>query len=157
MILRMRTATVATALALAVVLTAVPAFAGGGGPSPGSLFITPEQVDTSSAGFDKTLKEKQVKTLQKSNDQWTLFFVAFLRKAAGAKQVQLVFYDTAVKEHEPTNAFPIDTQANAKILASSVSFSGDQGFKPGHTYNVMITRLTGGKEDVYAKSQVTLK
>jgi hypothetical protein len=155
MIPPMRTATVA--LALAVVCTAVPAFAGGGGPPAGSLFITPEQVDTTSAGFDKELKSKAVKTLDKTNDQWTLYFVAFLKKAAGAKQVQLVFYDTGVKEHEPTNAFPIDTQANAKILTSSVSFSGDQGFKAGHTYNVMITRLVGGKEDVYARSQVTLK
>src|SRR5262245_54344309 len=110
----MRTATFATSLLLTVVAATVPAYAGGGGPSPGSLFITPEQVDTSAAGFDKTIKAKAVHTLEKANDQWTLFFVAFLKKAAGAKQVQLVFYDTAVKEHEPTNAFPIDTQANAK-------------------------------------------
>jgi hypothetical protein len=153
----MRIATFATAAALTIVAATAPAYAGGGGPAPGSLIITPEQVDTGAAGFEKTIKSKNVHTLEKANDQWTVYFVAFLKKAAGAKQVQLVFYDTAVKEHEPTNAFPIDTQANAKILASSVAFSGDQGFKPGHTYNVMITRLVGGHEDVYAKSQVTLK
>jgi hypothetical protein len=153
----MRIATFATTLAFVLVAAAVPAHAGGSGPSPGSLFITPEQVDTSADGFDKTIKSKSVHTLEKANEQWTVYFVAFLKKAAGAKQVQLVFYDTAVKQHEPTNAFPINTQANAKILTSSVTFSGDQGFKPGHTYNVMITRLVGGHEDVYAKSQVTLK
>jgi hypothetical protein len=152
----MRIATVATSFAL-VVAAAASAAAGAGAPSPGSLFITPEQIDTSSAGFEKTLKSKQVHTLEKQGDQWTLYFVAFLKKAAGSKEVQLVFYDTAQKAHEPTNNFPIETQANAKILASSVTFTADQGFKPGHTYNVLITRLIGGHEDVYARSQVTLK
>ena len=40
---------------------------------------------------------------------------------------------------------------------SSVSFSADQGFKAGHKYNVMVTRLIGGHEDVYASSTITLK
>jgi hypothetical protein len=125
--------------------------------APGSLFITAEQVDTGNADFEKAAKQKQVHTLQKNGEQWTLYFLAFLKKAAGSKQVQLVFYDTADKKHEPTNAFPIDTQPTAKILTSSVSFSGDQGFKPGHKYNVLVTRLIGGKEDIYARSTITLK
>ena len=71
--------------------------------------------------------------------------------------MQLVFYDTAEKKHEPTNAFPIDTQPSAKVLTSSVSFSADEGFKSGHTYNVLVTRLVSGHEDVYARSTITLK
>jgi hypothetical protein len=153
----MRIATLAATVAFLVAAAAPSARAGAGAPAPGSLFITSDQVDTTNAEFEKTLKSKQVRTLEKSGDQWTLYFVAFLKKAAGSKQVQLVFYDAAVKAHEPTNNFPIDTQANAKILASSVSFNADQGFKVGHTYHVLITRLVGGKEDVYARSQVTLK
>ena len=57
--------------------------------------------------------------------------------------MQLVFYDEAEKAHEPTNAFPIETQPSAKILVSSVTFSADQDFKAGHKYNVMVTRLVG--------------
>ena len=150
----MRTVTVGLALAL-IAFAAVSARAGA--PAPGSLFITPEQVDTSNSDFEKSLKQKAVHSIEKSNDQWTLYFVAFLKKAPGAKEVQLVFYDTGVKGHEPTNNFPIQTQSSAKILTSSVSFGPDQGFKAGHTYHVLITRLIGGKEDVYARSEVTLK
>jgi hypothetical protein len=145
--------TVAQATVLAVVLMAGVARAG----APGSLFITAEQVDTSAGDFEHTLKKQATQTLESKNDQWTLYFVAFLKHAPGAPEVQLVFYDTAVKAHEPTNAFPIATQSSAKVLASSVSFGADQGFKPGHKYNVLITRLVHGKEDIYAHSTLTLK
>ena len=121
------------------------------------MVLTSEQVDANDANFEKDAKSKQVTSLTKSGDQWTLYFLAFLKKAAGSKEVQLVFYDAAEKKHEPTNAFPIETVPNAKILVSSVNFSGDQGFKAGHKYNVMVTRLIGGHEEVYARTTVTLK
>jgi hypothetical protein len=125
--------------------------------SPGTMVLTAEQIDTAEGDFEKNAKQKQVSTLAKNGEQWTLYFLAFLKKAAGSKEVQLVFYDAAEKKHEPTNAFPIQTQPSAKILTSSVSFSADQGFKPGHKYTVLVTRLIGGHEDVYARSTITLK
>ncbi len=125
--------------------------------SPGTLVITAEKVDTDDADFERNAKKKQVSSLAKVGDQWTLYFLAFLKKAAGSKEVDLVFYDTAEKKHEPTNAFPIETQPSAKILVSSVNFNADQGFKAGHKYNVMVTRLIGGHEEVYARSTITLK
>ena len=121
------------------------------------MVLSAEQIDTSEADFEKNAKKKAITTLAKSGDQWTLYFLAYLKKAAGSKEVQLVFYDTAEKKHEPTNAFPIETQPNAKILTSSVNFNADQGFKAGHKYNVLVTRLIGGHEDVYARSTITLK
>jgi len=142
-----------TALVVIVLGLGVQARAG----TPGTMVLASEQIDTSGADFEKEAKKKQVTSLTKTGDQWTLHFLAFLKKAAGSKEVQLVFYDEAEKKHEPTNAFPIETQPNAKILVSSVSFSGDQGFKAGHKYNVMVTRLIGGHEDVYARSTITLK
>jgi hypothetical protein len=120
------------------------------------MVLTAEQVDTTSPDFEKAAIKKHVSHLEKRGEQWTLYFLAFLEKAAGSKEVQLVFYDTAEKKHEPTNAFPIETQADAKILTSSVSFSADQGFKPGHTYNVWVTRLIGGHEHIYARSTSTI-
>ena len=125
--------------------------------APGSMVLTSDQVDATDANFEKDAKAKQISSLAKSGDQWTLYFLAFLKKTAGSKEVQVVFYDTAEKKHEPTNAFPIETQPNAKILVSSVSFSPDQGFKAGHKYNVLVTRLIGGHEEVYARSTITLK
>jgi hypothetical protein len=125
--------------------------------APGTMVLTAEQVDTADADFEKNAKKKQVSSLSKSGDQWTLYFLAFLKKAAGSKQVDIVFYDTAEKKHEPTQAFPIETQPSAKILTSSVNFNADQGFKAGHKYNVLITRLIGGHEEVYARSTITLK
>jgi hypothetical protein len=144
-----------TVVATAVTLVISAGVAGAA--TPGSLFITAEQVNTSEADFEKDLKKQAVQELEKKGDQWTLYFVAFLKKSPGAPEVQLVFYDTAQKAHEPINAFPIATQASAKVLSSSVSFGTDQGFKPGHKYNVLITRLIKGKEDVYAHSTLTLK
>src|SRR5690349_17057367 len=73
----MRIVTVAAATLTLVLAVAVPALAAGGGPAPGSLIITPEQVDTSAAGFEKELKSKAVKSLEKNGDQWTIYFVAF--------------------------------------------------------------------------------
>jgi hypothetical protein len=142
-----------TSVVTMVLLTTVSAWAG----SPGSMLLTSEQVDTGGADFEKDAKKKQVSHLAKNGEQWTLYFLAFLKKAAGSKQVQLVFYDEANKKHEPVNAFPIDTQPSAKILTSSVTFSPDQGFKAGHKYNVLVTRLIGGHEEVYARSQISLK
>ncbi len=143
-----------TSLIALCLLASTAAFAG----APGSMVLTAEQVDTGNADFEKEAKKKQVSHLEKSGgDQWTLYFLAFLKKPAGSKQVQVVFYDQANKKHEPVNNFPIETQPTAKILASSVSFSADQGFKPGHKYNVLVTRLIGGHEEVYARSQIALK
>src|SRR5712692_4423607 len=99
--------------------------------TPGSLFITAEPVEPTS-GFEKELKSKARQVLEMKNDQWTLYFVAFLKKPPGVPDVELVFYDVADKEHDPTNHFGITTQPSAKILASNVSFGVDQGFKAGH-------------------------
>lgn len=149
----MRTRTIASALALAVVVLPLVAQAG----AAGSIVITAEPVDTSSGDFEHSLKKNATKQIAAKDGQWTINFVAFLKKAAGADEVNVVFYDVAEKSHEPTNAFPIQTKANAKVLVSSVAVSSDQNFKAGHTYNIMITRLVSGKEDVYARSQVSLK
>jgi hypothetical protein len=142
-----------TLLAAVILASGVTAFAG----ASGSMIITAEAIDTSGSDFEKDAKKKQVQSLPQRNEQWTLYFLAFLKKTAGSSEVQLVFYDTADKGHEPTNAFPIATQPKAKNLVSSVTFSVDQGFKMGHKYNVMVTRLVGGKEDIYARTTITLK
>jgi len=146
--------TVALAFTVLAVTTAfAPRARAGAG---GTMIITAEQIDTTGK-FEADAKKKAVKELRAQNEQWTLYFVAFLKKAAGSTEVNLVLYDKSDKSKEPTNAFPITTQANAKVLVSNVTFGADQGFKPGHTYEVRVTRLVCGKEDVYARTTLTLK
>ncbi|HZS36213.1 MAG TPA: hypothetical protein VFF06_05275 [Polyangia bacterium] len=141
------------AFALTVLaLSPSPARAG----ATGSMIITAEQIDTTGK-FEAEAKKKAVKVLKGSNDSWQLYFIAWLKHTPGTSELNLVFYDQADKAHDPVNAFPISTQANAKILVSNVSFGTDQGFKAGHTYDVMLARLVGGKEDVFARTTLTLK
>jgi hypothetical protein len=149
----MRITTVAVTLAASLVFVAAAPFAHA--EKSGTMVLSAEQIETTGADWEKSIKKTS--TLTVLNDQWTMYFVAYLKKAAGSPQVNVVFYDEAEKKHEPTNAFPIATQASAKILVSSVSFGSEQGFKAGHSYKVMITRLVAGKEDVYARATVTLK
>ena len=54
------------------------------------------------------------------------------------------------------NAFPIQTQPSAKILMSDVSVNPEAGIKPGK-YDVRITRLVNGKEEIFARTHVELK
>lgn len=124
----------------------------------GTIVITDHEVDTKSPTFEKDLKKAARDTLNKGVEGWNLFLVAYLKKSAGAEEVNLVFYDwDGKKAGEQINAFPIATSAKAEILASTVAVSAEQGFKAGNRYLVLITRLIGGKEEIYARTTVTLK
>lgn len=131
---------------------AAPAFA-----LPPGVYITDHEMDPKSPSFEKELKKAQKATIKKEGATWKLYFVAYLKKPAGAPEVNIVFYDVTSKQKEAPNAFPVSTQPNAKILMSNVELSEEQNFQPGHKYEVRITRLVNGKEDVYAASKVELK
>jgi hypothetical protein len=125
-------------------------------PPGGTLVITDAAMDPKSPTFEKDLKKATKTSLTKSGDGWHLYFVAYLKKAAGSAEVNIVFYDVTAKR-EQINAFPINTAPSAKILMSDIEITPEQGFKAGHKYEVRITRLVGGKEDVYAKATLDLK
>ena len=123
--------------------------------SPGTMIITAEPVEPGPT-FDAKLRKSAVKTLTAKDGQWSLFYVAYLKRAVGAPEVNVVFYD-AKDKGEPTSAFQITTQADARAVSGTLSFSKEQGFKAGHTYDVRVTRLIGGKEEVFARTALTLK
>ena len=125
-------------------------------PPGGSLFIMDHQIDVKKDGWEKDLKKATKAALAKEGDGWHVFFVAYLKKAPGAPDVNLVFYGVDGGKREEANAFPIGTQPTAKILMSDVTVTGESGMKPGK-YEVLITRLIDGKEEVYARSKVELK
>jgi hypothetical protein len=123
----------------------------------GTLVITDHQLDPKSKTLEQELNKAKKASLSKSGEGWHLYFVAYLKKAAGATEVNLVFYEMSGGKREQINAFPIKTQADAKILMSDAEISTEQGFKAGKKYQVLITRLIGGKEDVYARANLELR
>jgi len=126
--------------------------------APGTLVITREAVDTSQKDYEKTLKQNAIKSIAKSGELWSFSFVAFLSRSPGAAEVNLAFYDQAEKgAKEPVNHIELTTSPKAKIMASQVSFGDDTGLKAGHTYNVLLTRVVGGHEQVFARTTLTLK
>jgi hypothetical protein len=141
---------------LPVGLLLVAAEAGAGFPG-GTIVISNERVDTAAPDWEKLLKKRQKSELNKGVDGWSLFLVAYLNRSPGAEEVNLVFYEVTGKEREQVNHFPIATKPNAKIIASEVVLSTEQGFKAGGKYLVLITRLIDGKEVVYAKTNLALK
>src|SRR4051812_19681944 len=75
----------------------------------GMLVITDHAMDPKSKTFEKELMKAQKTALNRSGDVWHLYFVGYLKKAAGAAEVNLVFYDITGGKHEQVNAFPIGT------------------------------------------------
>lgn len=142
------------ALIAAVVLVSGVAVAA---PS-GTVYVLPEKIDVAEVGFEAAAKKAAVKTLHKDGTEWSFFLLAWLKKAAGASQINVAFYDKAKKAAtEPDTVVSIGTQASAKLIATSLTVADDAGVEVGHTYDVRITRLIGGKEEVYARTQITFK
>ncbi len=134
------------------------------GPPAGSIVVTERKLNPYLNSFQQDLKTeaKKVLTKQGERDNWKVYFVAYLKKAAGDSKVNVVFYDAnekvkAGQERDPVHFAEIGTKPDAKVLMSEVELRPDQGFKEGGKYQVLITRLINGKEEVYARTQVELK
>jgi hypothetical protein len=102
--------------------------------------------------------KKQAKTVIKaSGGTWTLHLSVFLKEAAGASKINIVYYDVT-KKREQVNFSEIDVKPDQKMVQlNGIALSSDLGFVKGHRYDVLATRLIGGKEKVYAKTTITLK
>lgn len=139
--------------------------------APGTIYITDHKVSPGTSTFVKELKAENKSALLRDPDSesWKVYFVANLTKAAGAEEVNIVFYDLPDKsadkgkkpqpgqDTEPVQAYPIHTKPTAKALISEVDLKPEEGFKAGGKYQVLITRIVNGKEDVYARTTLELK
>lgn len=137
---------------------------------PGTIYITDHKVSPGSSTFVKELKAENKSALLRDPDSesWKVYFVANLTKAAGAEDVHIVFYDLKDKtldkgkkpqpaqDVEPVQAYPIHTKPTARVLMSEVDLKPEEGFKSGGKYQVLITRIVNGKEDVYARTTLEL-
>jgi len=101
--------------------------------------------------------KKQSKTTIKGDGNWTLNFMVFLKEAPGATTVNIVYYDVTGKRDQ-VNYSEVSVKPDQKIMQlNGVAISKDLGFVKGHKYEVLATRIIGGKEKVYAKANFTLK
>jgi|GEM_PF-2319827 len=106
----------------------------------------------------KAVKKQAKTTIKGDNGTWTLNLMVFLNAAPGADTINIVYYDVSVKPRDQVNFSEVKVQPTQKIVqVNGVSISKDLGFVKGHKYDVLATRIIGGKEKVYAKGTITLK
>ncbi len=157
-----------TAVALLVVVGAAglvsppPAAADDSGAwraNKGRIFVSDTEFGQgyTSDGAMVSAMKKQSKTAIKGDGNWTLNFMVFLKEAPGANSVNIVYYDVSGKRDQ-VNYSEVSVKPDQKIVQlNGVAISKDLGFVKGHKYEVLATRIIGGKEKVYAKANFTLK
>ncbi len=122
--------------------------------------IIVSDVEFASYASEKEMSQaikKQGKTTFKGDGTWTLSFMVFLNAAPGANQINIVYYDVT-KKREQVSFSEVGVKPDQKIvLLNNQAISKEMGFVKGHRYDVLATRLIGGKEKVYAKATITLK
>lgn len=144
---------------LVALLSSVGAHADGWSSMKGRVAIS--DTDFTSYASDAEMVaavKKQSKTTLKGDGNWTMNLMVFLKEPAGASSINIVYYDVSVKPRDQVNFSEVQVQPSQKIvMVNGVSVSKDLGFVKGHKYEVLATRVIGGKEKVYAKGVVTLK
>ncbi len=162
-----RPARVATALLIALGAAGLawspPAAADDSGAwraNKGRIFVSDTEFGQgyASDGAMVAAMKKQSKTAIKGDGSWTLNFMVFLKEAPGANTVNIVYYDISAKPRDQVNYSEVSVKPDQKIIQlNGVAISKDLGFVKGHKYDVLATRIIGGKEKVYAKTTFTLK
>jgi hypothetical protein len=101
---------------------------------------------------------KQSRAAIKGDGAWTMNVMVFLKEPAGATTINIVYYDVSVRPRDQVNFSEVKVQASQKMVqVNGIAVSKDLGFVKGHKYEVLATRIIGGKEKVYARGVVTLK
>jgi hypothetical protein len=100
---------------------------------------------------------KQSKTAFKGNGIWNLNLMIFLKEAAGGDKVNVVYWDVT-KKKEQIDYTEVAVKPDQKIVQlNGVGLSKERGFVKGHRYDIVVTRIIGGKEKIYAKTTISLK
>jgi hypothetical protein len=125
----------------------------------GRIFVSDTEFGSgypSDAAMIAAIK-KQAKAVISGTGGWTINLAVFLKEAAGADKINIVYYDVSAK-HEQVNFSEVAVKPDQKMVElNGIALSTDLGFVKGHKYDVLATRLIGGKEKVYAKTTMTLK
>ena len=103
------------------------------------------------------IKRQSKTTIKEEGGTWPLNFMVFLNAAPGADKINIVYYDLS-KRNEQVDFAEIGVKPDQKIIQlNGQAVSKEKGFVKGHRYDVLATRLIGGKEKVYARTTITLK
>ena len=139
-------------------LLAVPAFAQLDAYRGQILYDSKEFPPGGTAEFKKALNKASTRTeLDKDADARNFHFVAVFRKAPGAEDVNLVFYDVTGGKREYVNVYEIKLTPSQETLRTKVVLLPTEGFVSGKKYQALVTRLINGTETSYAKASVKLK
>jgi hypothetical protein len=161
--LRAATASLAVTMLVGLVASTPAAAEGDSGAwrgNKGKIFVSDTEFGQgfASDGAMVSAMRKQSKTAIKGDGAWSLNFMVFLKEAPGATSVNIVYYDISAKPREQVNYSEVSVKPDQKIIQlNGVAVSKDLGFVKGHKYDILATRIIGGKEKIYAKTTVTLK
>jgi hypothetical protein len=146
---------------VAALFVASPARADVWSANKGKVFVSDTEFGSgypTDAAMSAAIKKQSKTSLKGEGGAWTMHLMVFLKEAAGAAKINIVYYDVSGKKREQVNFSEIDVKPDQKIVQlNGISLSKDLGFVAGHKYDVLATRLIGGKEKIYAKTTVTLK
>ena len=147
-------------LAAGLLLAPGPAHADAWSGQKGKIFVSDAEYMggyASDAAMIAGMKKQSKTTFKGEGGSWNLNFMVFLKEAAGGNTVNLVYYDIS-KKREQINYTEVGVKPDQKIVQlNGVTVSKDLGFVVGHKYEIVATRIIGGKEKVYAKTVITLK
>ena len=156
---RTRLSRACLALAGALLLFAPLAHADAWSAFKGRIIVSASEFGsgfTTDADMIAAIK-KQATTVIKGDNAWTINLAVFLKEPAGANKINIVYYDLSHKR-EQVNFSEVDVKPDQKMVElNGIALSSDLGFVKGHKYDILATRLIGGKEKVYAKATMTLK
>jgi len=114
----------------------------------------------SDAAFVSALRRLNRTTLDDGRDgSWRLHFLAFLKQPAGGEKLEISIYDVATKgDRRRVHQAEIGVHPADRTLAvRDFVVSPDLGFLPGGRYEIIVGRTASGKEDVYARSTLSLR
>jgi hypothetical protein len=143
----MRTIILAATLLSAASALAAPA---------GTIYVLPEAIDLKEADYEAKAKKANVKELEKTEGQWKMFVLAWLKRTPGGKELEVAFFDKAKKRPDPDAMIVVGAQPSAKVFATSVSIADDAGLEPGHTYEMRIKK-PGPKGETLASTTLGVK
>ena len=146
--------------ALAALLAPAAAFADAWSSNKGKIFVSGAEFGqgfASDGAMVSAMKKQSTSAIKGDGGAWNLNFMVFLKEAPGASTVNIVYYDIT-KKRDQVNYSEVSVKPDQKIVQlNGIAISKDLGFVKGHKYEVLATRLIGGKEKVYAKTVMTLK
>ena len=125
----------------------------------GRIFVSQTEFGSgypTDAAMIAAIKKQSTATV-KGEGGWSINLAVFLKEAAGADKINIVYYDVSGKREQVNFSEVAVTPAQKMVELNGIALSTDLGFVKGHKYEILATRLNGGKEEVYAKTTMTLK